>query len=101
MIGYDPDVRAQTNPPMSERARMAGIISVGTALLARVRRSDQMKEAATQEYSHALGLLTRAVSNDKESRANATLSAVLLLALFEVGSKAQYTVSSLSDLTYF
>lgn len=40
-------------PPMSERPQMAGIISVGTALLARVRRSDQLKEAATQEYSHA------------------------------------------------
>ncbi len=56
-------------------------------MLARVRRSDQLKEAATQEYSHALGLLTRAVSNKKESRANATLPAVLLLVLFEMGSQ--------------
>ena len=52
-------------PPMSERPQMAGIISVSTALLARVRRSDQLKEATTQEYSHALVLLTRAVSNEK------------------------------------
>ncbi|KAL2872595.1 Zn(II)2Cys6 transcription factor [Aspergillus lucknowensis] len=84
VIDFDPEILAQTNMPLSEQARIAGIVSLGTAMLARVRQSAPLRETASQEYSRALGLLTRAVSNEQQSRANATLSAVLLLALFEV-----------------
>jgi hypothetical protein len=84
MIGFDPAVLARTNIRLSERARKASIISVSTALLARTRRSTSLGVAAEEEYSHALSYLTWAVSNEMESRQNATLSAVLLLAIFEV-----------------
>jgi hypothetical protein len=86
MIDFNPEVLAQMNMSMSEKARMASIVSCGTALLGRLRRSTELKEVARQEYGHALGLLTRALSNEEESRTNATLSAVLLMALFEVAS---------------
>ncbi|KAL4785874.1 hypothetical protein BJX76DRAFT_322938 [Aspergillus varians] len=68
----------------SEQAQMAALVSVGTAMLSRVRRSKELELAAKREYGHALTLLMRAVSNEEESRANQTLSAVLLLATFEV-----------------
>ncbi|KAL2859337.1 hypothetical protein BJX68DRAFT_226138 [Aspergillus pseudodeflectus] len=84
MIDFNPDVLAQMNMSMSEKARMASIVSCATALLGRLRKSTELKEVARQEYGHALGLLTRALSNEEESRTNATLSAVLLMALFEV-----------------
>ncbi|KAL4860628.1 hypothetical protein BDV12DRAFT_181301 [Aspergillus spectabilis] len=84
MIDFDPHVLAQSSMSPSENARMASLVSVGMAMLARVRQSEELREAATKEYGRALTLLTRAVSIEEESRANATLSAVLLLALFEV-----------------
>ncbi|KAL4874796.1 hypothetical protein BJY04DRAFT_224637 [Aspergillus karnatakaensis] len=84
MIDFDPQILAQGSMSPSENARMASLVSVGTAMLARVRQSEELREAATKEYGRALTLLTRAVSIEEESRANATLSAVLLLALFEV-----------------
>ncbi|KAL2803268.1 hypothetical protein BJX63DRAFT_78242 [Aspergillus granulosus] len=84
MIDFNPDVLAQVNTSVSEKARRASIVSCGTAMLARLRRSTELKEVARQEYGQALSLLTRALSIEQESRTNATLSAVLLMALFEV-----------------
>ncbi|KAL2829379.1 hypothetical protein BJY01DRAFT_255022 [Aspergillus pseudoustus] len=84
MIDFNPDVLVQAQMSLSEKARMASIVSCGTAMLARLRRSTELKEVARQEYGKALGILTRALSVEEESRTNATLSAVLLMALFEV-----------------
>jgi hypothetical protein len=89
MIDFNPDVLAQANMSLSEKARMASIVSCGTAILARLRRSTELKEVAKQEYGQALSLLTRALSVEEESRTNATLSAVLLMALFEVDTSSQ------------
>ncbi|KAL4913502.1 hypothetical protein BDW62DRAFT_192341 [Aspergillus aurantiobrunneus] len=69
---------------LSEQAQMAALVSVGTAMISRVRRSVDLELAARREYGNAMTLLTRAFCNEKESRANSTLSAVLLLAIFEV-----------------
>ncbi|KAH8434210.1 Zn(II)2Cys6 transcription factor [Aspergillus melleus] len=68
----------------SEQAMNACIISVGTAMLSRLRQSTQLKIAAEKEYGHALGLLTSAVADEEEAKSNPTLAAVLLLAIFEV-----------------
>ncbi|KAL4970357.1 Zn(II)2Cys6 transcription factor [Aspergillus stella-maris] len=80
------ELKSPGNPTAtpSEQAQMAALVSVGTAMLSRVRRSESLKLQAEQEYGHALKLLTRAFSIEKESRENSTLSAVLLLAIFEV-----------------
>ncbi|KAL4880985.1 hypothetical protein BJY04DRAFT_190555 [Aspergillus karnatakaensis] len=84
MMNWEPKSPGHPSATLSEQAQMAALVSVGTAMLSRVRRSEDLKLAAEQEYGHALKLLTRAVCNEKESRANQTLSAVLLLAIFEV-----------------
>ncbi|KAL2871876.1 Zn(II)2Cys6 transcription factor [Aspergillus lucknowensis] len=82
MMNFEPKSPGLGN--LSEQAQMAALVSVGTAMLSRVRRSKELELAAEREYGHALTLLTRAVCNEKDSRANSTLSAVLLLAIFEV-----------------
>ncbi|KAL2822317.1 hypothetical protein BDW59DRAFT_149472 [Aspergillus cavernicola] len=84
MMNWEPKSPGHPSATLSEQAQMAALVSVGTAMLSRVRRSKELELAAEREYGHALTLLTRAVCNEKESRANQTLSAVLLLAIFEV-----------------
>ncbi|KAL2818391.1 hypothetical protein BJX63DRAFT_73609 [Aspergillus granulosus] len=69
---------------LSEQAQMAALVSVGTVMLSRLRRSKALEIVAEREYGHALTLLTRAVCDEEQSRANSTLSTVLLLAIFEV-----------------
>lgn len=90
MIDFDPGVLARTNVSLGERTRMASLVAAGSAMLARARRNGgsalQLQQNATREYSQALTLMSQAVINPVESRSNATLSAVLLLALFEVCS---------------
>ncbi|KAL4860662.1 hypothetical protein BDV12DRAFT_191572 [Aspergillus spectabilis] len=72
MMNFEPKSPGHPSALLSEQAQMAALISVGTAMLSR------------REYGHALTLLTCAVCNEEQSRANSTLSAVLLLAIFEV-----------------
>ncbi|PTU22895.1 hypothetical protein P175DRAFT_0149369 [Aspergillus ochraceoroseus IBT 24754] len=83
MMDFEPKAPAH-RATLSEQAQMASLVSVGTAMLSRVRQSVHLALEAERGYGHALTLLTRAVCNEKESKANATLSAVLLLAIFEV-----------------
>jgi hypothetical protein len=84
MIGFDAAVLDLSNMSLGEKARRSSIVSVGMALLGRLRQSAQIKERAVLEYGHALKLLVRALADETESRTDATLSAVLLLAIFEV-----------------
>lgn len=88
MIDFDPGVLGRTNVSLGERTRMASLVAVGSAMLARARRDGgcalQLKQNATREYSRAITLMSQAVTNSVESKSNATLSAVLLLAIFEV-----------------
>ncbi|KAL3481986.1 hypothetical protein BJX99DRAFT_217924 [Aspergillus californicus] len=84
MMNWEPKRPGHPSATLSEQAQMAALVSVGTAMISRTRRSKELELAAEREYGHALTLLTRAVCIEKESRANQTLSAVLLLAIFEV-----------------
>jgi hypothetical protein len=84
MMNFEPKSPGHPSASLSEQAQMAALISVGTAMLSRVRRYKDLEMTAEREYGHALTLLTRAVCNEEQSRANSTLSAVLLLAIFEV-----------------
>jgi hypothetical protein len=84
MIGFDQNVLDQPNMSLGEQARRSSIVSVGMALLGRLRQSAQIKQRAVLEYGHALGILMRALADETESRTDAALSAVLLLAIFEV-----------------
>ncbi len=84
MVNFELKSPGHPSATPSEQAQVAALVSVGTAMLSRVRRSKELELAAEREYGHALTLLTRAVCNEKESKANQTLSAVLLLAIFEV-----------------
>ncbi|KAJ0425777.1 hypothetical protein BJY00DRAFT_158657 [Aspergillus carlsbadensis] len=84
MMNFEPKSPGHPSATLSEQAQMAALVSVGTAMLSRVRRSKDLEIAAEREYGHALSLLTRAVCNEEQSRTNSTLSAVLLLAIFEV-----------------
>jgi hypothetical protein len=86
MIGFDQDLLDQPNMSLSEQACRSSIVSVGMALLGRLHQSAQIKQRAVLEYGHALGLLMRALADESESRTDAALSAVLLLAIFEVTS---------------
>lgn len=47
-----------------------------------------MKIAAEKEYGNALQLLTTAVADQQQAKNNATLAAVLMLAIFEVSHSA-------------
>jgi hypothetical protein len=85
MMNFEPKPPWYPSATLSEQAQMAALISVGTAMLSRVRRSKDLEITAEREYGHAVALLTRAVCNEEQSRANSTLSAVLLLAILRYG----------------
>jgi hypothetical protein len=98
MMNFEPKSPGHPSATLSEQAQMAALVSVGTAMLSRVRRSKDLEIAAEREYGHALSLLTRAVCNEEQSRTNSTLSAVLLLAIFEV-HHADFSIILLSFKT--
>lgn len=85
MLNTTPDMFMQHNGSSSLQAMKAGVVSVGTAMLSRIRRCPTLKLAAEREYGNALRLMNTAVSDISEAQANPTLAAVLLLAIFEVG----------------
>lgn len=85
MLNTTPDIFLQNNGSTSLQAMKAGVVSVGMAMLSRIRRSPSLKLAAEKEYGNALRLMNMAVSDIREARAHPTLAAVLLLAIFEVG----------------
>lgn len=84
MLNATPDAFLQNNKSSSLQAMRAGVVSVGTAMLARIRRCPSLKLVAENEYGNALRLMGAAVTDANEARANPTLAAVLLLAMFEV-----------------
>lgn len=84
MVNFKLKSPGNPSATLSEQAQMAALVSVGTAMLSRVRRSKDLQTTAEQEYGRAMSFLYMAFANETESRANATLSAVLLLAIFEV-----------------
>ncbi|KAL4748115.1 hypothetical protein BDW72DRAFT_181164 [Aspergillus terricola var. indicus] len=84
MVNFKLKSPGHPSATLSEQAQMAALVSVGTAMIARVRRTPDLDRVAAEKYELATTLLLRAMANDKESRANATLSAVLLLAIYEV-----------------
>lgn len=84
MVNFKLKSPGHPNATLSEQAQMAALVSVGTAMIARVRRTPDLDRVAAEKYELATTLLLRAMANEKESRANATLSAVLLMAIYEV-----------------
>lgn len=68
----------------SEKAMKASVVSAGTAMVSRIRNSQSLKHTAERQYGHALQLMSAALSDEKEVKANSTLSAVIILAMFEV-----------------
>ena len=84
MMDFGPDFWLQGGGSPSHQAMKAGLISVGTAMLSRIRQSANMQVTAEKEYGYALQLLTTAVMDEEEAKTNPTLAAVLLLAIFEV-----------------
>lgn len=84
MLNATPDLFLQKSGSTSLQAMKAGVVSVGMAMLSRIRRSRSLKLGAEKEYGNALRLMNTAVSDVREARANPTLAAVLLLAIFEV-----------------
>ena len=65
-------------------ALMATVTCVGMAGLANTRHAPQVMFAARQIYARALRLINAALRDPIESKTDQTLSAVLLLGLFEV-----------------
>lgn len=84
MLNATPDIFMQNNGSSSLLAMKAGVVSVGTGMLSRIRRSPSLKLAAEREYGAALRHMNSAVTDVLEARAHPTLAAVLLLAIFEV-----------------
>lgn len=84
MLNATPDIFMQNNGSSSLLAMKAGVVSVGTGMLSRIRRSPSLKLAAEREYGTALRHMNSAVTDVVEARAHPTLAAVLLLAIFEV-----------------
>jgi Fungal specific transcription factor domain len=68
----------------SEKALLAGITSVGMATLAAIQNSQDLHLLAQKEYVSALKLTNTALGNVTTAKADSTLVAVLLLAMFEV-----------------
>ncbi len=65
-------------------ALSATVASVGMAGLANTKFAPQVMIAARQTYARALRLINAALRDPIETKTNQTLSAVLLLGLFEV-----------------
>ncbi|GFF46730.1 uncharacterized transcriptional regulatory protein YKL222C [Aspergillus udagawae] len=84
MIDLRPDFLASSGFSVSQEAMKASVGAVGTAMLGRVRQDTSMVIAAGAEYGCALQMLAFAVSDPAEVKANSTLGAVLMLAIFEV-----------------
>ncbi|PYH96733.1 C6 finger domain protein [Aspergillus ellipticus CBS 707.79] len=74
----------QTLATPSHKAMMASLACVGSAMLSRIRQSTPLRVAAEKEYGNALQLITSAVANEQQAKDNATLAAVLTMAIFEV-----------------
>jgi hypothetical protein len=81
-MNFEPKPPWHPSAMLSKQAQIAPLISVGTAMLSRARRSKDLEIIAEREYSHVVALLTRAVCNKEQSRANSILLVVLLLAIF-------------------
>ena len=70
-------------------ALVATVISVGMAALSNTKAAPQVMVAARQSYVKALRLINTALRDPVESKTDQTLSAILLLGLFEVSRAAR------------
>ena len=77
-------------------ALAATVAAVGMAGLANTRAAPQVMVAARENYAKALRLINAALRDPIESKTNQTLSAVLLLGLFEVSG---FIKTASSELT--
>lgn len=68
----------------SNRAVRCAISSIGLAMLANTRDEPRLMTEARKEYTTALGLTNAALRHENDFLHDTTLSAVLLLGMFEV-----------------
>ena len=71
-------------------ALVATVTSVGMAALSNTKSAPQVMVAARQSYAKALRLINAALRDPVESKTDQTLSAILLLGLFEVSCSVKY-----------
>lgn len=70
--------------PLGEKALLAGIISVGQSSLANITGSHSLKLSARSQYVAALGHTNAALRDPVQVKQDTTLTAVLVLSLYEV-----------------
>lgn len=74
----------QNGGSTSQRAMRACVVATATAMLSRVRGIPSLKDVAHWEYGSALRLLNASLADIEEAKTIQTLSAVALLAVYEV-----------------
>ncbi|KAJ6160496.1 hypothetical protein N7470_003892 [Penicillium chermesinum] len=62
----------------------SGLTAVASAMFSRVKKINSLNHVARKEYAMALSALNKALVDVKEAKANQTLGAVVLLAIYEV-----------------
>jgi hypothetical protein len=72
----------------SSHAVRCAVSAIGLAVIANTRNEPNLMEEAREEYATALRLTNMALKNERKSLQDTTLSAVLLLGMFEVRSMA-------------
>ncbi|KAE8350133.1 hypothetical protein BDV28DRAFT_163188 [Aspergillus coremiiformis] len=84
VVDFSPEHFSMPKVTLSQQAMKASLIAAGTAMLSRIRQNIPLQIRAEKEYGTALNLMYTAVMDEEEAKSNATLAAVLLLAIFEV-----------------
>ncbi|KAJ5226318.1 hypothetical protein N7468_007543 [Penicillium chermesinum] len=67
-----------------QQAMQSGLTAVASAMFSRVKKINSLNHVARKEYAMALSALNKALVDVKEAKANQTLGAVVLLAIYEV-----------------
>lgn len=78
------DYSPSSKLPLSEKALLSSISSLGMAALSGIQNCRSLRLTATKEYTSALKLTNAALRDSTEAKTDATLTAIVLLSLFEV-----------------
>lgn len=78
------DYSPSSKLPLSEKALLSCISSLGMAALSGIQKSRPLRLTATREYTSALKLTNAALRDSTEAKTDATLTAIVLLSFFEV-----------------
>ncbi|KAN0079557.1 hypothetical protein V8E54_004771 [Elaphomyces granulatus] len=78
------DYSSSSKLPLSEKALLSCISSLGMAALSGIQNCRSLRLTATREYTSALKLTNTALRDSTEAKTDATLTAIVLLSLFEI-----------------